>query len=195
MSYEQRELISLSMNRAAELLRTQQLSSVALTQACLDRIERLNPILNAFITVTGESALREARLADEEIARGGYRGALHGIPIALKDLIDTAGVRTTAGSAVYESRIPERDATVVRKLREAGAVFLGKLNLHEFAYGGSGVISHFGPVRNPWDTTRTTGGSRRVQRRQLRRECALQRWEPTQQDRSGYLRRRAALPG
>ena len=147
------------MSGAAELLRTKQLSSVALTRACLERIERLNPILNAFITVTAESALREARLADGEIARGVYRGALQGIPIALKDLIDTAGVRTTAGSAVYENRIPERDATVVRKLREAGAVFLGKLNLHEFAYGGSGVISHFGPVRNPWDTTRTTGGS------------------------------------
>jgi aspartyl-tRNA(Asn)/glutamyl-tRNA(Gln) amidotransferase subunit A len=159
MSYEQRELISLTMSQAAGLLQSKHVSSAMLTRACLDRIERLNPILNAFITVTAESALREAELADKEIARGEYRGTLHGIPIALKDLIDTVGVRTTAGSAVYEHRIPERDATVVRKLREAGAVFLGKLNLHEFAYGGSGVISHFGPVRNPWDTSRTTGGS------------------------------------
>lgn len=153
------ELISLSLNQAASALRAKQASSVDLTGACLDRIERLNPVLNAFITVTAESALREAERADEEIAHGNYRGPLHGIPIALKDLIDTEGVRTTAASAVYENRIPERDATVVRRLREAGAVFLGKLNLHEFAYGGSGVISHYGPVRNPWDTTRITGGS------------------------------------
>jgi aspartyl-tRNA(Asn)/glutamyl-tRNA(Gln) amidotransferase subunit A len=153
------ELISLSVKQAASALRAKQASSVDLTRACLDRIERLNPVLNAFITVTTKSALQEATRADEEIAHGNHRGPLHGIPIALKDLIDTAGVRTTAGSAVYENRIPERDATVVRRLREAGAVFLGKLNLHEFAYGGSGVISHFGPVRNPWDTTRITGGS------------------------------------
>jgi aspartyl-tRNA(Asn)/glutamyl-tRNA(Gln) amidotransferase subunit A len=159
MSYADRELTCLPMSDAAELLRTKKISSLALTRACLERIEQLNPMLNAFITVTAESAFREAKAADEEIVRGEYRGALHGMPIALKDLIDTAGVRTTAGSAVYENRVPEQDATVVRRLRDAGAVFLGKLNLHEFAYGGSGVISHFGPVRNPWDTTRTTGGS------------------------------------
>src|SRR5512146_2160228 len=153
------ELISLSIHEAGELLRARKASSVDLTRASLERIERWNPVLTAFITVTAESALREAEAADAEIARGEYRGALHGIPIALKDLVDTAGVRTTAASAVYEDRVPERDATVVRKLRNAGAVFLGKLNLHEFAYGGSGLISHFGPVRNPWDTNRITGGS------------------------------------
>jgi aspartyl-tRNA(Asn)/glutamyl-tRNA(Gln) amidotransferase subunit A len=157
MSYA--ELSSLSVHDAAELLHSQRVSSVDLTRACLERIERWNPVLNAFITVTAETALREAARADEEIRRSVYRGALHGIPIALKDLIDTAGVRTTAASAVYETRIPDRDATVVRRLREAGAVILGKLNLHEFAYGGSGVISHFGPVRNPWDPARATGGS------------------------------------
>jgi aspartyl-tRNA(Asn)/glutamyl-tRNA(Gln) amidotransferase subunit A len=159
MSYADRELISLSMAEAGELLRAKKVSSLDLTRACLNRIEQYNPVLNAFITITAESASADAKAADEEIARGGYRGPLHGIPIALKDLIDTAGARTTAGSAVYEHRKPERDATVVRKLREAGAVFLGKLNLHEFAYGGSGVVSHFGPVRNPWDTSKTTGGS------------------------------------
>lgn len=161
MSYKEKrdEWTSLSLYKAAELFREKEVSSQELTRSCLIRIERLNPVLNAFITVTAESAMREAAEADAELARGNYRGPLHGIPIALKDLIDTAGVRTTAGSAVYENRIPEEDATVVRRLREAGAVFLGKLNLHEFAYGGSGVISHFGPVRNPWDTARTTGGS------------------------------------
>src|SRR5512146_2988650 len=157
MSYD--ALIQLTISEAAAKLRAREVTSLDLTRACLDRIERWNPVLNAFITVTAESALQEAARADAEIARGHYRGALHGIPIALKDLIDTAGVRTTAASAVYEGRIPDRDATVVCRLREAGAVFLGKLNLHEFAYGGSGVISHFGPVRNPWDTSRITGGS------------------------------------
>ncbi|MGE5110166.1 MAG: amidase [Acidobacteriaceae bacterium] len=153
------DLVFLSVHEAAELFRTRKASSVDLTRASLERIERWNPVLNAFITVTAEGALREAEAADAEVARGEYRGALHGIPIALKDLVDTAGVRTTAASAVYENRVPEQDATVVRKLRNAGAVFLGKLNLHEFAYGGSGLISHFGPVRNPWDTNRITGGS------------------------------------
>src|SRR5512146_8816 len=157
MSYD--ALIQLTISEAAAKLRAREVTSLDLTRACLDRIERWNPVLNAFITVTAESALQEAARADAEIARGHYRGALHGIPIALKDLIDTAGVRTTAASAVYEGRIPDRDATVVCRLREAGAVFLGKLNLHEFAYGGSGVISHFGPARNPGDTTRITGGS------------------------------------
>ena len=130
-----------------------------LVQACLEKVERVNPVLNAFITVTADSALQEAEDADAEIRSGGYRGALHGIPIGLKDLIDTRGVRTTAASAVYENRVPEKDAEVVTRLRSAGAVFLGKLNLNEFAYGGSGVISHYGAVRNPWDTSRTTGGS------------------------------------
>ena len=153
------DLIHLSIHEAAELLRSGKTSSADLTRASLERIERWNPALNAFITVTAKSAMRDAEAADAEIKRGAYRGPLHGIPIALKDLVDTAGVRTTAASAVYENRVPERDATVVRKLRGAGAVLLGKLNLHEFAYGGSGVISRFGPVRNPWDTKRITGGS------------------------------------
>ncbi|HEU5402363.1 MAG TPA: amidase [Terriglobales bacterium] len=157
MGYD--ELIRLSVSEAASRLRAKEITSTDLTRACIERIERWNPVLNAFITVTAESALQEAARADAEFSAGKYRGLLHGIPLALKDLIDTAGIRTTAASAVYENRIPNRDATVVRRLREAGAVFLGKLNLHEFAYGGSGVISHYGPVRNPWDTTRITGGS------------------------------------
>lgn len=148
-----------SISEAGALLRARKLSPVELTRACLDRIERLNPRLNAFITVTAETALQEARAAEQEIAKGNYRGPLHGIPIALKDIVDTAGVRTTAASAVFADRVPQEDARVVTLLKQAGAVIVGKTNLHEFAYGGSGLIGHFSPVRNPWDLTRITGGS------------------------------------
>ncbi len=135
------------------------MSPVELTRECLSRIERLNPKLNAFITVTADSALTEARQAEAEIQRDRWRGPLHGIPIALKDLIDTAGVRTTAASGLFKDRIPTKDAEIVRRLKAAGAVFLGKLNLHEFAYGGSSVISYFAPVHNPWDSAYSSGGS------------------------------------
>src|SRR5215472_8455170 len=140
-------------------VRRGEISPVEITRECLRRIEKLNPALNAFITVTAESALHEARTAEAEIARGDWRGPLHGIPISLKDLIDTAGVRTTSASALHEKRIPHEDAEVVRRLRAAGAVIVGKNNLHEFAYGGSSLVSHFGEVRNPWDTGRIAGGS------------------------------------
>lgn len=140
-------------------LRNRELSPVEITRDCLRRIEKLNPALNAFITVMADSALAEARTAEAEIGRGEWRGPLHGIPIALKDLIDTAGVRTTAASAVHEKRVPTEDAEVVRRLRQAGAVLIGKNNLHEFAYGGSSLISHFGEAHNPWDQGRITGGS------------------------------------
>src|SRR5271154_644168 len=143
----------------APRLRRKEVSPVELTRACLDRIEKLNPALNAFITVTAESALAEARTAEVEISRGEWRGPLHGIPVALKDLIDTARTRTTAASAVFEHRIPEEDAEVVRRLRRAGAVILGKNNLHEFAYGGSSLVSFFGDVHNPWNTAHIAGGS------------------------------------
>jgi aspartyl-tRNA(Asn)/glutamyl-tRNA(Gln) amidotransferase subunit A len=136
-----------------------EISPVELTHDCLARIEKLNPALNAFITVTAECALDRARVAEREIFRGDYRGALHGIPIGLKDIIDTAGVRTTAASALFQDRIPAEDAEVVRRLRCGGAVILGKQNLHEFAYGGSSMISFFGAVHNPWDTKRIAGGS------------------------------------
>jgi aspartyl-tRNA(Asn)/glutamyl-tRNA(Gln) amidotransferase subunit A len=153
------ELCSLPLAEAASLLRERALSPVELTQACLDRIARVDPGLNAFITVTRDLALEQARAAEHEIAGGRYRGPLHGIPIALKDLIDTAGVRTTAASALFKDRIPTEDATVVRCLKVNGAVLLGKLNLHEFAYGGSGVVSYYGVVRNPWSREHITGGS------------------------------------
>lgn len=152
-------LASLSLTEAAELVRRKKASPVELTQACLERIEKLDPGLNAFITVTAESALASARSAEEEIGRGGWKGPLHGIPIALKDLLDTAGVRTTAGSALFRERVPREDAQVVRRLKAAGAVLLGKLNMHEFAFGGSSAFSGFGPVHNPWDPAYSPGGS------------------------------------
>src|SRR5260370_21900279 len=144
---------------ASALVRSRKLSPVDLTQECLETIERLNPTLNAFITITGESALQEAQQAEEEIAHGDWRGPLKEIPIGLKDLIDTAGIRTTAGSAVFRDRIPTEDADIVKQLKAAGAVFVGKQNLHEFAYGGSSLISHFGPPRNPVNPEFITGGS------------------------------------
>jgi aspartyl-tRNA(Asn)/glutamyl-tRNA(Gln) amidotransferase subunit A len=148
-----------SIVETGERLRKREVSPVELTKDCLSRIEKLNPTLNAFITVTGESALTQARTAEAEILRGHWRGPLHGIPLALKDLIDTAGIRTTAASALFKDRIPEEDAEVVRRLKDAGAVLLGKQNLHEFAYGGSSMISHYGEVHNLWDPARIAGGS------------------------------------
>ena len=148
-----------SISELAPLLRRKEISPVEIAQQCLNQIEELNPALNAFITVLPHSALSEARAAEAEILRGEWRGPLHGVPIALKDLIDTAGVRTTAASALYAERIPAEDAEVVRRLRKAGAVILGKNNLHEFAYGASSLISHFGDMHNPWDLGRITGGS------------------------------------
>src|SRR5712692_4606704 len=149
----------LGLSEASQLVRNKNVSPVELTHECLSRIERLNPKLNAFITVTADSALAEARQAEGEIQHDGWRGPLHGIPIALKDLVDTAGVRTTGVCGVFKDRVPTEDAEIVRRLKTAGAVFLGKLNLHEFAYGGSSAISYFGPVHNPWNLDYSPGGS------------------------------------
>jgi Asp-tRNA(Asn)/Glu-tRNA(Gln) amidotransferase A subunit family amidase len=143
----------------AEALRARKLSPVELTRACLQKIEELNPVLNAFVTVTADQALAQARAAEAEISRGDWRGPLHGIPIGLKDLIDTAGIRTTAASELYKTRIPTQNAEVVERLKRAGAIFLGKQNLHEFAYGGSSMISCFGEVHNPWNPEYIAGGS------------------------------------
>ena len=148
-----------TISELSQRLQGREVSPVEVTRECLGRIDRLNPSLNAFITVTGESALAEARRAEAEILRGEWRGPLHGVPLALKDLIDTAGVRTTAASALYKDRIPDQDAEVLRRLRQAGAVIVGKNNLHEFAYGGSSLVSYFGDVHNPWDVGRIAGGS------------------------------------
>jgi aspartyl-tRNA(Asn)/glutamyl-tRNA(Gln) amidotransferase subunit A len=152
-------MIDISITEAAELLRQKQVSPVDLAGACLDRIERLNPVLNAFITVTHESAMAEARVAEDEIQRGKWRGPLHGIPVGLKDLIDTAGVLTTCGSALFAERVPTEDADVVQRLKRAGAVLIGKQNLQEFAYGGTSASSHYGAVHNPWNPKHIAGGS------------------------------------
>jgi aspartyl-tRNA(Asn)/glutamyl-tRNA(Gln) amidotransferase subunit A len=148
-----------SILETSELLRRGAVSPVELTTDCLARIEKLNPKLNAFITVTSAAAMAAARQAEVEIQRGDWRGPLHGIPLALKDLIDTAGVRTTAGSLRFKDRVPTEDAEVVRRLKATGAVLLGKQNLHEFAYGGSSMISAFGEVRNAWNREHIAGGS------------------------------------
>lgn len=149
----------LDIAQAGPLIRSGDLSPTELTKAYLDRISRLDSKINAFITVTDEQALDRARHLEAEIARGEWRGPLHGIPIALKDNIDTAGIRTTAASGVYEDRVPSEDAEVVSRLKSAGAVILGKLNMHEFAFGASSALSHFGPVHNPWDLEKIPGGS------------------------------------
>lgn len=148
-----------SILETSELLRKGAVSPVELTKDCLERIEKLNPSLNAFITITAETAIEEARQAESEIRGGNWRGPLHGIPLALKDLIDTAGIRTTAASALFKDRIPAEDAEVVLRLKHAGAVIVGKQNLHEFAYGGSSLVSYYGDMKNARNPEHITGGS------------------------------------
>jgi aspartyl-tRNA(Asn)/glutamyl-tRNA(Gln) amidotransferase subunit A len=156
---QSQDLASLTLRRASDLIRTKAVSPVELTQACLQRIEKYNPAFNAFITVIRDQAILAAREAETQIQRGGWRGPLHGIPIALKDNIDTAGIRTTGASQLFENRIPDTDAEVAHRLKNAGAVLLGKLNLHEFAYGGSSNVTYFGTMHNPWAPEHVTGGS------------------------------------
>jgi aspartyl-tRNA(Asn)/glutamyl-tRNA(Gln) amidotransferase subunit A len=148
-----------SLQQVSELIRKKSASPVELTRECLKRIEKFNPSLNAYITVMSEQALAQAQELEAERQSGKWRGPLHGVPIGLKDLIDTAGVRTTAASAIFANRVPNEDAEVVRRLKAAGAVLVGKLNMHEFAYGATSVPSHFGPVHNPWNLDRIAGGS------------------------------------
>jgi len=136
-----------------------EVKSEKLTEECLAQIEALNPKLNVFITVTAEAALAEARAADRDIAAGRYRGPMHGIPVSLKDLVDLKGVRTSAGSLVRAGHVAASDATVTARLRAAGAVFVGKTNLHEFAFGTTTEDSGFGVAHNPVDPTRSPGGS------------------------------------
>src|SRR5579862_9889014 len=153
------DLATLSLREAAEQIRKRKVSPVELTTACLARISQANPALNAFITITAESALQQAHEAEAEVMRGKWRGPLHGVPIALKDLFDTAGVKTTAGSGVFKDRVPTEDAEVVRRLKAAGAVLLGKTNMQEFAFGGTSIVSYFGAVHNPWELGHIAGGS------------------------------------
>ncbi len=149
----------MTVTEAAEALAAGRTSSVELTRACLDRIAKRNPEINAFITVTDDEALARAEEMDREISRDRIRSRLHGIPFAHKDNIMTAGVRTTSGSKVFADLVPERDAKVARLLNEAGAVLIGKTNLHELAYGITSDNPHYGAVRNPHDRERIPGGS------------------------------------
>jgi aspartyl-tRNA(Asn)/glutamyl-tRNA(Gln) amidotransferase subunit A len=144
---------------AARLLRARKVSSVELTEDCLGRIASLNSSLNAFVTVMAESARQNARQADDDLVHGIDRGPLHGIPVAVKDLFCTRGVRTTAGSKLFADYVPDHDAAAIERLAAAGAVLVGKTNMHELAYGITSANPHFGIVRNPRDTARGPGGS------------------------------------
>ena len=150
------------MNTITDLapkIATRKVTSEKITENCLATIADLNPKLNAFITVTADEALARARAADKEIAAGRYLGPLHGIPLSLKDLLDCKGTPTTAGSLVRRNAVAKSDAPVTERLRDAGAVFVGKTNLHEFAFGTTNEDSGFGPARNPHDPSRSPGGS------------------------------------
>ena len=152
-------LPEMSLADLGALIRAKQVSPVEVTEQAIARIHQLNPRLNAFWTVTAGLAREQARAAETEIAKGEYHGPLHGVPIGLKDLIHTRGIRTTFGSKITRDFVPDADAAVVERLREAGAVLVGKTALHEFAYGITNDNPHFGPTRNPWAPARVSGGS------------------------------------
>lgn len=149
----------LGVGEASGLIRRRELAARELVRACLGRIEMANPRLNAFVHVDADGALRAAEAADESIARGGWLGPLHGVPIAVKDNYLTAGLPTTACSRVLDGHVPSTDATAVARLRAAGGIVIGKTNMHEWAYGGTNEISAYGPARNPWHDAHITGGS------------------------------------
>lgn len=153
------DILKLDIASLSSKIKNKELSPVEITRQLLTRIEELNPLLNAFITISSNEALDSAKRAEEEIISRNWKGPLHGIPIGLKDLIYTKGIRTTMGSKLYQDFVPDFDATVVQKLKNAGAIIIGKLNTHEFAYGSTGDVSHFGPARNPYDLNKMTGGS------------------------------------
>ncbi|HEY7317759.1 MAG TPA: amidase [Candidatus Binatia bacterium] len=153
------DVLELNLTDLSRHMATREVSSSETTRAALNRLELLENDLNAFITVLPEQALAEAKRADEEIARGKYLGPLHGVPVTIKDLFETAGMRTTAGSKILAEWIPQTNSALVERLRAAGAIILGKTNLDEFGHGGTSTLSHFGPVHNPWDINRIAGGS------------------------------------
>ena len=153
------DLTFLSIAEAAPLIARRALSPVDLTRAFLARIDAIDPRLNAYLLVTADQALDQARHAEAEIMAGRYRGPMHGIPYALKDIYCTAGIRTTSHSRTRADHVPDFDANAVTKLREAGAVLLGKLSTHEFAHGGPSFDLPWPPARNPWNRDYFTGGS------------------------------------
>jgi aspartyl-tRNA(Asn)/glutamyl-tRNA(Gln) amidotransferase subunit A len=150
---------NLTLSAVARLIKTKKISALALTESFLDRIRALNPSLNAYQTVTGNQALAQARKLDKELAAGQWRGPLHGVPFSLKDNLATKGVKTTAGSKHLMNWVPDFDATVVARLKTAGAVILGKTNMHEWASGSTTINPYYGTTANPWDSSRIAGGS------------------------------------
>ena len=155
---DKKELPFLTASQLSNLIETKEISPVEATEAYLDRIEEVDPKLNSYITITGEQAFESARQAEQEIAAGKHRGPLHGVPMAVKDQFNTAGVLTTGGSSILKDNVPSEDATVIAKLKEAGAVMLGKLNMSEFAMAE--IYNHpYGTPRNPWDLERNPGTS------------------------------------
>jgi aspartyl-tRNA(Asn)/glutamyl-tRNA(Gln) amidotransferase subunit A len=153
------DISNLTIKHLSKLIASRQISCSEVVDATMKRIQKLNPKLNAFITILDESARREAKYADSLIKQGKYLGPLHGIPISLKDLIYVKGVRSTSGSKILADFVPDYDSTVTRKLRKAGAIIVGTNNLHEFASGITGINPHYGPSKNPWDIARMSGGS------------------------------------
>src|SRR3989440_5012186 len=143
---------------AAKSIARKEISPVELTETVLNRIDTLNEKMRVFITVTPREALQSARKAEQELAAG-RTPPLQGVPVSVKDLYDTQGIRTTAGAKVFADRVPEQDAIAVKMLKDAGAVIVGKTNLHEFAYGVTTINPHYGTARNPWDSDRICGGS------------------------------------
>src|ERR671911_733588 len=152
-------LLNLTIKDLSELISTRKISPVDLIESILERIAKLNPMLNAFITVLEDSARQDAKNADLLIKEGKYRGPLHGIPVSLKDLIYVKGARSTSGSKILSNFVPQYDSTVVKKLREAGAIIIGMNNTHEFACGITNINPHYGSSKNPWDIHRMSGGS------------------------------------
>ncbi|MBT2689259.1 amidase [Bacillus sp. ISL-47] len=154
-----KDLVTYDIMKLSKMIKEKEVSPVEIAKQLLDRIEEVDPVINSFITVDREDVIEQAKRAEEEIEAGLYKGPLHGIAIGLKDLIYTDNMRTTMGSEIYQDFVPEYNATVVEKLKKAGAIIIGKLNTHQFAYGPTGDRSYFGPVKNPHDIQKMTGGS------------------------------------
>lgn len=153
------DLETITISAVCAHIESGEISPLELARLYLDRIQRFNPVLNAYVTITEERALADARTAEEQIRQGKYRGPLHGIPFSIKDNLATRGVRTTAGSKALSDWIPDHDATVVERLKQAGAIILGKTNMHEWALGGTTINPFYGTTHNPWDIDRIAGGS------------------------------------
>ncbi len=148
-----------TISEVGKLIREQTVSPVEIVETCFKRIEKINPKLNAFITVLGEQALEQAKQAEVETKRGNWLGSLHGIPVGIKDFYDTAGIKTTAAFEHFKDRVPTKDAAGVARFKEAGAIIIGKMNMHQLGMGTTGLDSYFGPVHNPWNSEYIPGGS------------------------------------